>query len=105
MSDLCFIHTTVDDKPRAEGLARELVEEKLAACVHVEPPVNSVYRWEGQVEQTEEIRLLIKTRTSLSEEVFDWLLRHHPYDCPEILRTAVQVSHDDYEEWVHRNTC
>ncbi len=104
MSELCFIYTTLEDEQRAQRMARELVEEKLAACVHREPPVTSTYRWEGQVEETREIRLLIKTAENRSDEVFRWLRRNHPYDCPEIVQVSVQKSDHAYEEWVRKNT-
>ncbi|MFY8136270.1 MAG: divalent cation tolerance protein CutA, partial [Aquimonas sp.] len=61
MSDLQLVLTTAPDPLVAEAIARALVEAQLAACVSLLPGVTSVYRWQGEVETTREVQLLIKT--------------------------------------------
>src|SRR5258708_32303046 len=84
----------------AERIARHLVKEKLAACVSVLPPVLSFYRWEGQLEDSHEVLMLIKT----SLERFD-ALRHaieglHSYKVPEILALPVVAGTPAYLAWM-----
>ena len=92
------------DAERATSLARALVDEGLAACVNVVPGVRSIYRWEGKVEEADEVLCLIKTRA----EIFDRLRRRvaelHPYDVPEILSFAVDDGSPAYLDWVRAAT-
>jgi periplasmic divalent cation tolerance protein len=81
-SPLHLVLTSEADRPRAERLARLLLERRLAACVSL-LPVHSLYRWQGGIEADDEVQLLIKTRAEQLEELRRTLLRHHGYDTPE----------------------
>jgi periplasmic divalent cation tolerance protein len=61
MTDVVLVLSTVPDDESAERLARTLVDERLAACVNLHPPLVSIYRWKGQVENSAERQLVIKT--------------------------------------------
>ena len=73
----------------ADALARSLVSERLAACVNILPPMQSIYRWEGAVETASERQLIIKTEESQLESLKKRLTALHPYDVPEMLVLAV----------------
>lgn len=81
-------------------LARALVEERLAACVNVLPPMQSVYRWEGAVEQAVEHQLVIKTTAARVEALKQRLTTLHPYDVPELLILSVSDGGDAYLRWI-----
>lgn len=92
---------TAPDYESALKLAHALVEERLAACVNVVPRVTSVYRWQGEVEQNEEVLLIIKTAASVDlERLKDRLLTVHPYDVPELLLLPVSYGLDKYLDWM-----
>lgn len=92
---------TVPDRESALKLARTLVEERLAACVNVIPRVTSVYRWQGAVEENDEVLLVIKTAASVDlEKMKDRLLTVHPYDVPELLLLPVSYGLDKYLAWI-----
>jgi periplasmic divalent cation tolerance protein len=92
---------TVPDRDSAERIAHALVTERLAACVNIIPQVVSVYRWEGKVEQSEELLLLIKTTRQVRADLLrDRLLTLHPYDVPEFLLVPVASGLDKYVAWV-----
>ena len=86
--------------PEAVRLAGLLVEGGLAACVNVLPSVQSIYRWEGKLENEEESLLIIKTTTAAFPALRDALAEAHPYDVPEILRLDVADGLPAYLEWV-----
>jgi periplasmic divalent cation tolerance protein len=91
--------TTVGADADAVELARTLVEEGLAACVNVLPPMRSAYRWKGAVEVATEQQLVIKT-TSASVAALETRLRAlHPYDLPEFLVLTADGS-ARYLQWI-----
>lgn len=84
----------------AVRLAGLVVEGGLAACVNVLPSVQSIYRWEGKLENEEESLLIIKTTTTGFPALRDALAEAHPYDVPEIILLDVADGLPAYIEWV-----
>jgi len=95
---------TCPDIALARDLARGLVEDALAACVNVLPEVFSVYRWQGEVMQDDEVLLLIKTSPERLDAVRDWLLQRHPYELPEVLAISVSGGGQAYLQWIAQAT-
>jgi periplasmic divalent cation tolerance protein len=98
------VTTTIDDRDKAEALARLAVSERLAACAQVSGPVTSVYWWRGEVEDAAEFTVTFKTTVALAEALVTRLKAEHSYDVPEILVTAVLGGNPDYLEWVAAET-
>jgi periplasmic divalent cation tolerance protein len=88
----------------AQRLARGLVESGLVACVNVIGPIRSVYRWQGNVEDDQELQLLIKTRASAFGAVERFVKEHHPYEVPELLALPVVAGSDAYLSWLRDQT-
>ena len=98
-----LILSTCPDADTAQRLARTLVEERLAACVSVLPGVLSTYRWQGRVEQANEVQLLAKTSADRRDALMARLAELHPYELPEIL--AVEIAGlPAYLDWVAAET-
>lgn len=89
MTNTRIIITTVGSADEARRIARRLVDQKLAACVNIIPRILSVYRWEGKVEEAEELLLWIKTALPF-DRVRDAILETHSYDLPECLSIAIE---------------
>jgi periplasmic divalent cation tolerance protein len=104
MTDFQLVLTTVDNSAVADKLARLLVEAGAAACVSILPGVTSVYRWKNAVETAAEFTLLIKTRAADFMPVRDLIIRHHPYECPEIIAVPIVAGSDSYLLWLSENT-
>jgi periplasmic divalent cation tolerance protein len=102
--DALLVCTTVEAGERAASLARSLVENRLAACVHVMPPGESVYRWQGNIECAQEHTLLIKTTAAGYAALESWLRAHHPYQIPEILALPITQGLPDYLNWIRECT-
>jgi periplasmic divalent cation tolerance protein len=98
-SDLRLILTTMG-REEAPVFARRLVEQRLAACVTVTGPVRSVYRWEGRIEEAEEVLILIKTTEAGARRLAEALRTLHPYEVPEWLEFRPDAAHDAYLAWV-----
>jgi len=91
---------TAPDMATAERLARALVEERLAACVNLLAPCQSVYRWQDQVECASEVPLVIKTSAASYPRLEARLAELHPYEVPEILALPVEAGLPSYLTWV-----
>jgi len=103
MDELILILTTMPDDDRAAGLARTLVEERLAACVNVLGPMTSFYRWEGRVEVAAERQVVMKTTRANLVGLADRLRALHPYDLPEFVVIDAAAS-EAYAKWVRDST-
>jgi periplasmic divalent cation tolerance protein len=99
MRDLILILTTMPDDDRADALARTLVDERLAACVNVHPPMMSTYRWKGAVERAAERQIVIKTSSGRRAALEARLRELHPYDLPEFVVLDAAAS-EAYGAWV-----
>jgi len=100
---LLIVQTTVAESVDATRLARLAVTQRLAACVHIER-IESVYCWNGALEQEPELRLQFKTRADLFEPLRDWLLAEHPYELPAIVALPVLDVLPAYADWVDAET-
>ena len=85
---------------QAEWLARTLVAERLAACVNVQTPMQSIYRWEGIVEHAAERQLVIKTATGCLERLQTRLTELHPYEVPECVVVPILGGSEGYLAWL-----
>ena len=85
---------------KAQGIADALVEERVAACVNVVSSLHSVYRWKGAVHHEDEAMLLVKTTKDRFEALKQAVLKHHPYELPEVIAVSVERGHTPYLEWV-----
>jgi len=91
--------TTLGAGENADGLARTLVDEGLAACVNVLPVMRSVYRWQGAVHHDDERQLVIKTTAGRLEALEARMSALHPYELPEWLVISADAS-EPYSKWL-----
>ena len=89
---------------RAPGLARALVERRLAACANLLPGVRSVYRWKGRVEESRETLLVLKTAASRVPALLAAVESLHPYEVPEAVVLAAAGGLAPWLRWVAEET-
>jgi periplasmic divalent cation tolerance protein len=103
-AEALLAYSTFPDVQTARRIAQELVSENLAACANILPAVESIYRWQGKIENAGETLVLFKT-TSLAYAAFqDRLKVLHPYDVPEIICVKISNGLPDYLRWIDENT-
>jgi periplasmic divalent cation tolerance protein len=95
-----LVLTTLPDADAAAAFARTLVAERLAACVNVLPPMQSIYRWKGETEEAREHQLLIKTSAARLDSLQRRVTELHPYDVPELLVMEVAQVAESYGRWL-----
>lgn len=99
-----LILTQMPDEASARRLASSLVEARLAACVSILAPSQSIYRWRNAVETATEVPLLIKTTPARYSAVEAAILQAHPYEVPEIVAVPVCAGLPEYLGWVVAET-
>ena len=95
-----LVLTNLPDAAAAQTLARELVAARLAACVNMLAPCRSVYRWQGAIEEADEVPLLIKTTADRYAALEQAIRAAHPYELPEIVAVPVAHGLPGYLAWV-----
>ena len=100
MTDKKIILTTTGSREEAQKIARSLVERKLAACVNIVGPIESVYRWKGEVETSEEFLLIVKTTAAAYHRVRDLIRLLHSYELPECVQLSIEDGLPRYLEWI-----
>ncbi|HSW49461.1 MAG TPA: divalent-cation tolerance protein CutA [Bryobacteraceae bacterium] len=100
MTDKIVVLSTCTDAVEAEGLARGLVDKRLAACVNIVTGARSIYRWRGVVEEAPECLLIIKSRRDLLDRLRSELERLHSYEVPEVLALVVAEGSPAYLSWL-----
>lgn len=101
-AELISITTTFSSREEAEACGRRLVELRLAACVQVEGPITSLYRWRGAIETAVEWRCVCKTTGSCEAECTAAILALHDYDTPQIAIARLAGS-PAYAAWVRES--
>ena len=96
---LCL--TTVDKETAAKEIARELLQQKLVACVNIHSNVVSLYHWQGEIVEDREFLLLMKTQSQKIDELQDILLELHPYDVAEFIVLDIESGAKDYLNWIN----
>ena len=95
-----IVLTTAGSREEAQRIARALVDRQLAACVNLLGPIESIYRWKGQVEEAQEWLLLIKTTAAGFAAVRDAIRELHSYELPECIAIDITDGSPDYLRWL-----
>lgn len=98
------IYSTTDTSDTAKSIARCLVKEKLVACVHIIPKIESIYRWQGTIEEATECVLLAKTSERNVQKTIQRIRSLHPYEVPEIIVLPPVGGLKEYLNYVDEET-
>jgi len=101
---LCWVYMTAGSLEEAKKIGRELIEENLAACVNLLENITSIYKWEDNLEESQEVVMIAKTRKTLMPKLIETVKIHHRYDCPCILELPIQGGNPDFLNWIMGET-
>ena len=104
MTELLLVMTSLPDMEVAKALAKRLIDVNLAACVQLQPGVQSIYRWEGRICEEQEVVLVAKTTAAQWHAISSFIKQNHSYDVPEIIAQPITHSDPDYARWVITET-
>lgn len=98
-----IVFCTVPDPETAVSISRKLVEEKLAACCNIIPGIRSLYFWEGEICDDQELLIIIKTHEGAWSRLEQRIKELHPYQVPEIIAVQITNGSESYLNWVDQN--
>jgi periplasmic divalent cation tolerance protein len=98
--DIVSIYVTTTDAAEATRIGRALVTERLVACANVLPGVQSIYNWQGVVEESAEVAVILKTRAALVDAVAARVRDLHSYENPCVVVWPIVGGAADYRDWV-----
>jgi periplasmic divalent cation tolerance protein len=100
MTDKRLVLTTAASNDEAHKIARALLEGRLAACVNIVSKIESIYRWQGKVEESEEFLLIIKTTEAALKRLQEAIRELHSYELPECIVLPVVDGSQPYLNWI-----
>ena len=98
------IFITAPNKKEAEHIARQLIKNRLAACVNIMENIKSIFWWKGKVDRAGEVLLIIKTRKSLINKLIKKVKPLHSYAVPEIIALPIIAGNKQYLDWINEST-
>jgi periplasmic divalent cation tolerance protein len=101
--DILSVTTTLGSLDDAKVLAREILRQRLAACVQLEQGLTSLFHWKGQLCEETEVRLVIKSLPGCEGALQALFAEHHPYEVPQFLATTLRAS-EGYAAWARSET-
>ncbi|MGD2218424.1 MAG: divalent-cation tolerance protein CutA [Gemmatimonadales bacterium] len=103
-NNFVLVLVTAPDGECAEALARRLLEERLVACVNIVPGLRSLYWWEGAVQTSDEVLMLLKARRSDIDALTERVRGLHPYEVPEVIAADISGGLRAYLDWLGAET-
>ncbi len=99
-AEYVVVLTTLPVDADGQAFGRAIVEERLAACVNLLAPMESVYRWEGRVEYESERQIIVKTSRDRLAALWDRVRELHPYEVPEFIVLPIADGNEAYLRWI-----
>jgi periplasmic divalent cation tolerance protein len=99
-TSFAIVMVTAPNLKTARALAKAALQAKLIACANLVPKIESHYRWQGKIESSAEVLLILKTRKSRLAALEKLVLAKHPYDTPEFLVLPVSAGSKNYLDWL-----
>ena len=103
-SEYVLVLTTLPADADAASFAEALVSARLAACVNLLPPMESVYRWQGSVERETERQVIVKTTLPRVDALWQRVRELHPYEVPEFVVIPIVDGNQAYLQWIADST-
>jgi periplasmic divalent cation tolerance protein len=101
--DIRLVYMTAGSLAEARTIGRELVESGLAACVNILPGMQSIYRWEGKIEEATEVVMIAKTTAPRVPALTAKVKSLHSYDCPCVVSLKVEEGYQPFLDWIAAN--
>ncbi len=97
-----ILYITTETTEEARRIGNKLVKEELCACANIIKEMESIYRWEGELQNDTECILLIKTTSDKVDAVTEEVLKLHSYDVPCVISLPLspEEGNREYLDWI-----
>ncbi|WP_027178169.1 divalent-cation tolerance protein CutA [Maridesulfovibrio bastinii] len=102
--DISIIYITAPDIAEARSIGAELMKQRLVACVNMVPSIESMFFWDGELRNENEVLMVAKTKKELVPKLTAAVKEIHSYECPCIVAFDISGGNSDFLEWVGRET-
>lgn len=99
-TEMIYIFWTCRDKQEAKKIAHSLLDQRLIACASIFPEIESIYRWEGKIEEGQEVKVILKSTHKHFDAIQSYILAHCSYEVPEIVQVDVAKGNPRYLSWL-----
>ena len=103
-TELIYIFWTCRDRKEAKKIIRELLDQRWIACASIFPEIESIYRWNGNIEESPEVKVILKSTTAHFHAIQSYIQTHCSYEVPEIVQIAIAGGNPRYLSWVLEQT-
>lgn len=97
------IQWTSEHAEEAKKIARELIKKRWVACANIFPEIDSIYMWQGKIQEDREVKVFFKTRDEFFSRVRDYIIQHASYDVPEISKVSIAEGNPEYVAWLYEH--
>ncbi len=97
---MIYIFWTCETTLEAEKIVRGLLKKHLIACANILPEVHSFYWWEDEIEESTEVKVLLKTDEKHFDSIEAYIKEHASYNVPEITQVKIEKAHMPYQKWL-----
>ena len=97
---ILIVFCTTSGEEEANLIARTLLQKNLAACCNIVPAIKSIYLWQGEIQESGESLMIIKTTQKVYEQLEKEIKMIHSYSVPEIIATKVETGSPAYFDWI-----
>lgn len=104
MSGIVSVYAVFASNEEARRIGRAMVEDRLAACVNILGPCHSIYRWQGKVEEAEEVAAIFKVTAGGAEALVRRIAELHSYEVPAVAVWPIAEAPESYRRWVLENS-
>ncbi len=101
---MIYIFWTCKNKQEAKEIIHGLLDQRLIACASIFPEVESIYRWEGKIEEGREVKVILKSLAKHFDPIQNYIKEHCSYEVPEVLQIDVVQGNPHYLAWVSQET-
>lgn len=96
----CLVYATFANHDEARQVALQLMEARLVACINIFPAITAVYRWQGKIEQGQEVAALIKTKDELFDEITNKIKELHSYETCCVIKLPITAGSEQFLSWI-----
>lgn len=103
-TEVIYVFWTCREKQEAKKIIHGLLDQRLIACASIFPEVESIYRWEGKIAESQEVKVILKTAIKHFDAIQRYVQKHCSYEVPEILQVDIAQGNSHYLSWIVQET-